>query len=53
MAAIIACYNVYANYQERVGMYLCEPARVEVCMYAEERGPSHFFALSDSFLWPH
>ena len=34
MAAIIACYSVYAHYHLWVGMYVCEPARVEVCMYA-------------------
>ena len=34
MAAIIACYSVYAHYHQRMGMYVCEPARVEVCMYA-------------------
>jgi hypothetical protein len=35
MAAIIACYIVYAHYHQRVGMYVCEPARVGACMYAE------------------
>ncbi len=35
MAAIIACYSVYAHYHQRVGMYVCEPARVGACMYGE------------------
>ena len=35
MAAIIACYSVYAHYHQRVGMYVCEPARVGACMYAD------------------
>ena len=28
MAAIIACYSVYAHYHQWVGTYVCEPARV-------------------------
>ena len=42
MAAIIACYSVYAHYHQRVGMYVCEPTRVGACMYAE-RGFCIFF----------
>ena len=35
MAAIIACYSVFAHYHQRVGMYVCEPARVGACMYVK------------------
>jgi hypothetical protein len=59
MAAIIASYSVYAHYHQRVGMYVCKPARVGACMYAE-RGFRIFslFRVAysgpiDSFLWPH
>jgi hypothetical protein len=41
MAAIIANYRVYAHYRQRVGMYVCEPARA--CM--EKKG----FAVFRSF----
>ncbi len=34
MTAIIAGYRVYAHYYQRVGMYVCEPARVAACMFA-------------------
>ena len=48
MAVIIACYSVYAHYHQRVGMYVCEPARVGACMYAERgfRSFSFFGQLS-------
>ncbi len=35
MAAIIALYSLYAHYHQWVGMYVCEPARVGACIYAE------------------
>ena len=36
MAAIIAWYSVYAHYHQRVGMYVCEPARVGACLFVKE-----------------
>ena len=51
MAAIIACYSVYAHYHQRVGMYVCEPARVGACMYAE-RGFRSFSLFRTAFCGP-
>ncbi len=51
MTAIIACYSVYAHYHQRVGMYVCEPARVGACMYAE-RGFRIFSLFRTAFCGP-
>ena len=52
MAAIIACYSVYAHYHQRGG-HVCMRACPGRGMYVCGKRVSHFFALSGSFLWPH
>ena len=51
MAAIIDCYGFYAHYHQRVGMYVCEPAREGACMYAE-RGFRSFSLFWTAFSGP-
>ena len=54
MAAIMAamaCYSVYAHYHQRLGMYVCEPARVGACMNVE-RGFRSFRSFGQLFVAP-